>query len=90
MATQLGDSSIQIPKTGLNARVIIGQKDKSFVDHLWVLFYSIRIVGAGPREHYYLDKRTGKTDISYHFETYTHPYLTELHHDWYKKVNGKN
>lgn len=70
--------------------MIIGQKDKSFVDHLWVLFDSIRIVGAGPREHYYLDKRTGKTYISYHFETYTHPYLTELHHDWYKKVNGKN
>lgn len=26
--------------------MIIGQKHQSFVDHLWVLFYSIRIVVA--------------------------------------------
>jgi hypothetical protein len=53
---------------------------------LW--FY--RYCRSSPREYSNFDKRTGKTDIHYQFATFTHPYFSELHLEWYSKVEGKN
>ena len=32
---------------------------------------------------------SGNTRIAYQFKTLAHPYFTDLHNQWYRKVDGK-
>ncbi|CAJ0842500.1 1565_t:CDS:1, partial [Entrophospora sp. SA101] len=84
----LSDGSLRIH--GKDAYLQIGQKDKEFVYHLSNLFAKIGIVGAPPIECKSIIKPSGNLRISYLLTTFTMPYLTELHSECYRKVEGKN
>jgi hypothetical protein len=83
---QLGDSTIQL--IGKNARLRICMKDKAFVDHIY--FKALGIVGAEPYQSKSIIEPSGNTRITYQFQTYTLPYLTEQYSLWYKRVEGEN
>jgi len=85
----LGDGHLELPKACKNARLHIGLKDKEFTYHLWDLFNSIGIVGSTPKEKRTIIKPSGNLRVSYKFATFTLPYLTHLHSQWYKLVDGK-
>jgi hypothetical protein len=52
---------------------------KNSVQHLWVLFQPIGIVGAPPYRRTSIIKPSGNTRIAYAFVTFTLPYFSELH-----------
>jgi len=60
----IGDSCLELPSGCNDARMAIKQKDKEFVDHLYDIVAPLGIIGSGPKEFSYYDKRTGKTSIS--------------------------
>jgi hypothetical protein len=84
----LSDACLSFPNTK-EARLMISQKDKNFVDHMYNELNPLGIVGTGVREVREFHKATGNTNTSYRFATLTLPYFTELYSHWYVKDNGK-
>ncbi|CAI2166767.1 36_t:CDS:10 [Funneliformis geosporum] len=68
----------------------IKQYDPAFVFYLWNLFNELRYRWAKPKEVSQFLEVTGKTYIAYAFSTFTLPYFTELHSQWYRLIDGKN
>jgi hypothetical protein len=66
------------------------QKDQPFVQHIYDILKQIGIVGAPPNAYCHKDKRTGNYCEFYYFATFTLPYFTELHAQWYVKVDNKH
>jgi hypothetical protein len=85
---QLGDSTIQL--IGKNARLRICMKDKAHVEYIYMKFKALGIVGAEPYQSKSLIEPSGKTRITYQFQTYTLPYLTEQYYLWYRRVGRRN
>jgi hypothetical protein len=73
-----------------NARLKFQQKDKEFVHHLYNKFKPLGIVGVDPRKTSYTHKLTNNTHTSYQFTTFTLPFFTELHSQWYVQRDGKD
>jgi LAGLIDADG DNA endonuclease family len=86
----LGHSGLALRFDCINARMQVMWKEKNSVQHLWVLFQPIGIVGAPPYRRTSIIKPSGNTRIAYAFVTFTLPYFSELHKKRYKQVNGKN
>jgi hypothetical protein len=74
----LSDACLSFPNTK-EARLMISQKDKDFVDHMYNELNPLGIVGTGVREVREFHKATGNTNTSYRFATLTLPYFTELY-----------
>jgi hypothetical protein len=83
-----GDGHLK--RMGNHARFSLGMKDKEFVQLVWGYFNSLGIVGAPPIENKSIIKPSGNTRLSYLFNTFTLPLFTDLHSQWYKRVDGKN
>jgi hypothetical protein len=86
----LGEAYLHLPAGCTDARIQIRQKDKEFVDFLYGKFQPLGIVGTDPKESSSFNKRTGKSYMAFDFLTFTLPFFTELHKEWYQKVEEKN
>jgi hypothetical protein len=61
----LGDGHLELRDRFKNARLVIHQKDREFVQFLWEHFNSIGILGAAPHENRSIMKSSG--NLQYHF-----------------------
>lgn len=81
----LGDGNIRI--NGKHALLSVQQKNKEFVDHLWIICNGFDIVVNPVKKLIRVDKRSHNTTITYGFQTLTLPYFTDLYKQWYQKVS---
>lgn len=80
----LGDGNIRM--NGKHALLSIQQKNKEFVDHLWIICNGFDLVVNPVKKLIRVDKRSHNTTIAYGFQTLTLPYFTDLYKRWYQKV----
>jgi hypothetical protein len=75
---------------GCDACMRIEQKDAPFVQWLWDLFDSIRIVGVPPKARDRTDHKRNFSWTTTYFATFSLPFFTVLFYQWYRQVDGKN
>lgn len=78
-------------------RIHFQQKQESFVNALWNILNIQGVVGKTPYKRIQKPSRNSltwreenKSYESFAFQTFTLPIFTEIFHNWYYPVNGKN
>ena len=73
-----------------NARLRFHQKDKLFIDHLYLKMSINNLVGSKPYLAKQIDKKYNKVRESYKFNTLAFPYFTDIYSSWYTIINNRN
>jgi hypothetical protein len=84
----LGDGNLSLNGNEANFRFAF--KNSIYAQYIWDYFNSLGIVGAPVKEYSYLDKRTNKSYTSYRIATFSLPFFTAIHKEWYKNFDSIN
>jgi len=82
----LGDGHLELRDRFKNARLVIHQKDREFVQFLWEHFNSIGILGAAPHENRSIMKSSGNLQYLFNLLLSTFLFLLKLILNGIKKL----